>query len=390
MFLPPAQAWLQEQNSTFAELRAAIVTAAKAAAVYTSSIKDKQRVQDIALPAGCGVGWTTAAAAATASLSTKASSSIAMTSSVIPGSLPYYSRSSSADDGDCSTDEMYCWMKCYPVSSVTCESYEEVTCVDADGNPANPGEMNSANHLGCVGVAYSDPGGFCQGVGVTMYMQGFVSYVTGDYRTKGGNTTPQCLALWFDDWVLNTESRFAAACFGCILLGILTESISYLRRIARANVKSAAFIVQLLVMCTLYASQLTLGYFAMLVAMTYQVELFVCIVSGLAIGHGIFSMGVMNYFIDYCNNIIHNKSNGNNSISGSNNKPYGSVPNGSNSSNNTTKISAFSSSLGATAPTEEFADPCCAYLHLEDEESSAAEAEAVVSVTKSALMYHQR
>ena len=50
-----------------------------------------------------------------------------------------------------------------------------------------------------------DPGGFCQGTGATMYMSGFVSYVTGKYRTDDGSTTPQCIALWFEDWVLDSQ-----------------------------------------------------------------------------------------------------------------------------------------------------------------------------------------
>ena len=34
-----------------------------------------------------------------------------------------------------------------------------------------------------------------------------------------------------------------------------------------------------------------LGYLAMLVAMTYSVELFLCVVAGLVIGHGVFNLG---------------------------------------------------------------------------------------------------
>jgi len=51
-----------------------------------------------------------------------------------------------------------------------------------------------------------------------MYMQGFVSYLSGSYASTGYET-PQCLSLWFEDWVLNSAGKFAAACFGCLLLG---------------------------------------------------------------------------------------------------------------------------------------------------------------------------
>jgi hypothetical protein len=43
-------------------------------------------------------------------------------------------------------------------------------------------------------------------------------------------------------------------------------------------------------MLSLYFIQVTLGYVAMLVAMTYQVELFLAVVIGLTAGHGIFNL----------------------------------------------------------------------------------------------------
>jgi hypothetical protein len=93
----------------------------------------------------------------------------------------------------------------------------------------------ATNHPGCTGDLYVDPGGFCQGAGTTMYMQGFVSYVTGSYRTSDGSETPQCLSLWFQDWVLDTEIKFAAACLGCFLLGELhvTRYTLHVMRVTR-------------------------------------------------------------------------------------------------------------------------------------------------------------
>jgi hypothetical protein len=38
-------------------------------------------------------------------------------------------------------------------------------------------------------------------------MSGFVSYVTGKYRTDGGSTTPGCMVLWFEDWKLDTQGK---------------------------------------------------------------------------------------------------------------------------------------------------------------------------------------
>ena len=57
-------------------------------------------------------------------------------------------------------------------------------------------------------------------VGTTMYMQGFVSYASGEYRTYGGSKTPECLSLFFIDWVLDTPWKFALACIGSFFLGL--------------------------------------------------------------------------------------------------------------------------------------------------------------------------
>jgi hypothetical protein len=80
-------------------------------------------------------------------------------------------------------------------------------------------------------------------------------------------------------------------------------------------------------MVFLYAAQLTLGYFAMLVAMTYQSELFICIVLGLATGHWVFNFHP-----------------------------------------------SFSMDDAAKSEVEDMGvDPCCAYIHLESEEEGRAQ-----------------
>ena len=43
-------------------------------------------------------------------------------------------------------------------------------------------------------------------------MEGFISYVTGEYRTEGGSKTPSCLVLWFPDWILDTQGKGVAVC----------------------------------------------------------------------------------------------------------------------------------------------------------------------------------
>ena len=130
--------------------------------------------------------------------------------------------------------------------------------------------------------------------------------------------------------------KFAAACFGCIFLGIFTESITVIRRHARELTRGKAALLQNIVMSLLYTIQVMFGYFSMLVAMTYQVELFVCIVVGLGLGHAIFNF-----------------------------KPAVVLSGGQ--ASQTEKI------LRAAQELDDVVDPCCQYLHL-DEDSSHSQA----------------
>mmetsp|Transcript_12650 Transcript_12650/g.28080 ORF Transcript_12650/g.28080 Transcript_12650/m.28080 type:complete len:664 (+) Transcript_12650:137-2128(+) len=293
MFLPPRDAWLA--NMTYAEARKRLVQGAG----------ESNHGDTLPLLAGCGVGQ-----------------SDQIDQSESPLSQTYLPLVQSRMLEDCPSGTVYCWMNClsYASFNLTCPT-SEITCVDSSGDPTDPGIQDTTNHPGCPGDVYADPGGFCQGVGTTMYMQGFVSYLSGSYASTGYET-PQCLSLWFEDWVLNSAGKFAAACFGCLLLGLLTESVTWLRRLARAHLKNKPALRQGAVMVFLYAAQLTLGYFAMLVAMTYQSELFICIVLGLAMGHWVFNF-----------------------------RP------------------SFSMDDAVKSEVEDMGvDPCCAYIHLESEE----------------------
>ena len=49
-----------------------------------------------------------------------------------------------------------------------------------------------------------------------------------------------------------------------------------------------SFLVLIILM---YGVNVTSGYFAMLVAMTYSVELFSCMILGLVLGHALFNSG---------------------------------------------------------------------------------------------------
>lgn len=229
MFLPPGEAWLAEHQTTYGAVRTRLVSQA---ALYRASPTEQnaEAMREIALPAGCGLGMvaagpTTGAAGAGAvqesapsygnhlrSVYGAAASALSFTDMVVT---------------TCPSGEISCWATCMPTApyNLTCPPYE-IICVDTSGNPADPTLHVPSNHPGCIGE-YVDPGGFCQGSGVNMYMEGFVSYVTGKYRTAGGSTTPQCLVLWFEDWKLDSKGTIyifafervlpTHMLFGCIL-----------------------------------------------------------------------------------------------------------------------------------------------------------------------------
>jgi len=114
-----------------------------------------------------------------------------------------------------------------------------------------------------------------------------------------------CIILLFHEWKLDSAARFAAAVFGTIALAVAGEALTWFRR----NRMSASAASQLrpdrlgvalrwlrrrpaawrATMALLFTLQATLGYFLMLVAMTYQGELFIAVVAGLGLGHGIFN-----------------------------------------------------------------------------------------------------
>ena len=115
----------------------------------------------------------------------------------------------------------------------------------------------------------------------------------GGFEVAGGSnnvTTKTCVILFFKTWKLNSAAKFAAACIGVFILGFGIEGLISLRRkiVNRKrmfiNIPIAARKVLVIV---LFGVNLILGYLAMLVAMTYSVELFLCVVAGLIAGHAL-------------------------------------------------------------------------------------------------------
>jgi len=114
---------------------------------------------------------------------------------------------------------------------------------------------------------------YCYG-GTSMFMDGF----------HWLDTT--CVILLFPSWVLSTPFKFGLACLGAILFGIALELVLYKRRSVYAL---PAGFRRLALSALVYGVQLTMGYFIMLLVMTYSGPLFVSCVTGMVIGHVFFN-----------------------------------------------------------------------------------------------------
>jgi len=225
-----------------------------------------------------------------------------------------------AEVTECTGDQMYCWMSCVDVPANLDESCgrENIQCENlqtgqlwpedyrdpATGNPTHcyecglacndspltpPSDVQSPSPGFGDDLDESEEPGFCNTnlPPTTMWMMGF----------QVAENTNGCVAYLFESWVLDSSVKFAAACIGSVLAGIVVEWLVSIRRsLQRDWVKGAQgpcglpAVAQVPVMLTLYLIQVTLGYIAMLVAMIYQVELFLAVVIGLTAGHGIFNL----------------------------------------------------------------------------------------------------
>jgi len=113
---------------------------------------------------------------------------------------------------------------------------------------------------------------FCVGDGTDMFMAGFSSSLA--YQEP-------CVTLLWQRIVLNTRGKFITACLVVAVFGVVLEGLIFVRR--KVNNKAGKV--------SLFMLNIIGAYFAMLVAMTYCVELFLCIILGQAAGHAIFNTG---------------------------------------------------------------------------------------------------
>jgi hypothetical protein len=209
----------------------------------------------------------------------------------------------SASDCNNSTN-FFCWMSCLDIPNVDrAESYVtsgySLYCLDPNALSTSghdvaqavaecPDDVHNAKCMGSwqftvpgvpsTSVVYNSTNSgnepFCYG-GTSMYMDGFHWMDT------------VCVIYLFPEWILNTEGKFVAASIGSLVVGVFLEAVIMRRRMVMSSM--GAGYRRLAASAMFYGLQLTIGYFAMLVVMTYSGPLFMCIILGIVGGHILFN-----------------------------------------------------------------------------------------------------
>lgn len=129
----------------------------------------------------------------------------------------------------------------------------------------------------CPSLGNTSFNGYCMGKGVSMYMDGFKS------SAQSTNDDPvECVNLLFISWTLDSPVKLAIAWLGVFELGLLVQFMTKYR--ARLSKKQGTWTVRAAV-AAMYSIQLVFSYFLMLVAMTYNIELFCAVCAGLSVGY---------------------------------------------------------------------------------------------------------
>lgn len=208
-----------------------------------------------------------------------------------------------ADEGSCGADSVYCWHSCMAIANLTCGK-AAVQCVNAKNGllwPQNYTAPGSGAVGHCMDCALKCPAqafpasssSFCNtALGpTTMWMTGF--------QFMAGNEDNACVVFLFPEWVLDSAGKFAGACIGTFFMGVAIGALGWVRKrlterweaecrweegYRAASPLSHVWAADA-VLLAIIAVQVCVGYWLMLVAMTYQAELFIMVVLGLAAGH---------------------------------------------------------------------------------------------------------
>lgn len=184
-------------------------------------------------------------------------------------------------------------------------SKQDVVCRDPQGhlwpNDFLPPGSSKPGHcfdcsVQCQGDAPGSPDAEPQALcnknltAITMWMTGF--------QTASEPNDP-CVAFLLAQLPLTSRLRFALACIGTFFMGLLNAGLGWASRSAEKGMPAitakSAVAARLrmrgeVVLVIIYLVRMTLAYLLMLVAMMYQVELFVMVIAGLVVGHYMFTI----------------------------------------------------------------------------------------------------
>lgn len=188
------------------------------------------------------------------------------------------------DAAGCNSNQIWCWHACKNLDELNCAK-EDAVCALPDGSVWDGNENNHNAQLECLPDEHSghgrngtDEARFCTGRGTSMHMDGFTFLQRGE---------TSCVIFLFTPWLLSSDAKFALAVLGTVALGVLAELLTWTRRTrvsASERLRSRPHAYRA-ALGGLFALQVALGYALMLIAMTYQAELLIAVVAGLALGH---------------------------------------------------------------------------------------------------------
>mmetsp|Transcript_3561 Transcript_3561/g.4238 ORF Transcript_3561/g.4238 Transcript_3561/m.4238 type:complete len:248 (+) Transcript_3561:57-800(+) len=189
--------------------------------------------------------------------------------------------------GGCAQNEMFCWTQCMPfttdASPDVCHSAgKDLVCADPKGNIWKSG-MCTDCRLRCEKPKESNDtsNGFCNGLQTVMFMKGFTGF--------GKQPQDACLVFLFEFLVIDNWLKYFLSAVGAFLLGISVEFVVHIRRGLQYSEYKNRLLSPMLTTTVLHMTQVVLGYFAMLIAMTFSSLLFASTVLGIASGHILFN-----------------------------------------------------------------------------------------------------
>lgn len=285
MFLPPADAELYGFKETYGTYR-------KAEIRHVSASQARQRAQQVTSSHGAALPTACDDYAATATVDgTEASSAMSVNSA--DNSNPWAvlghgkGRSSSLLDNvgsqspcvdDSGNPGITCWAKCAPIPD-KCTS-DNAYCADPSTGQPVDGDVHDPSYILTCPNATVGERGYCASPGTSMSMTGFTTQAD----------SFQCFVLLFPAWTLDSSTKFFFGCVGTILLGVLIHYLTHTRQeFIRSHLGAPPSVWRSLFVLAIYSAQIVLSYAVMLIAMTYNYELFFCVCFGLVLGFALFS-----------------------------------------------------------------------------------------------------